>query len=258
MNTMWHPSEKDLILQYYGELPATEAARVATHVGACGTCHAAWAVLGDMLRLVDVADVPEPGAGFEHRLWSRVAELLPRPRWRYRPLVPLGALAAGILAVISLGGLWSGGPDTDAPRVAASPATDTQAHARNQKRVLLTALDSHFQQTELLLVELMNASGNGGIEIDFERETADDLVASGRLYRDTAIDTGDAEFAVVLEDLEHMLVEVARGPARLEPAQLETLRDRIGEEDWLFKVRAAATEVRVRQQNLNVVSEGPL
>lgn len=258
MNTTWHPSDEDLILQYYGELPATDAARVATHVGSCGRCHAAWTELGDMLRLVDAADVPEPGAGFEHRMWLRVADSLPRPRWRYRPLVPLGALAAGILAVVSLGGLWSAGPGTDAPRVAADAAADTQAHTRNQKRVLLTALDSHFQQTELLLVELMNASVNGGMEIDFERETAGDLVASGRLYRDTALDTGDAGFAVVLEDLEHVLVEVARGPARLEPAQLESLRDRIGEEDWLFKVRAAASEVRVRQQNLNVVSEGPL
>jgi hypothetical protein len=253
-----HPTDEDLILRYYDELSEADAARVDAHVETCAACRAGWTDLGDTLRLVDAADVPDPGHAFEREMWARVSAALPRPRWSYRPLIPLGALAAGIVGLVALSGLWTDEPDTGAPRLAVTDAAGADAHTRNQKRVLLTALDSHFHQTELLLVELMNTSVNGGLEMAFERETADDLVASGRLYRDTARDTGSAEFAVVLEDLERVLVEVARGPARLERAELESLRERIGEEDWLFKVRAAASEVRVRQQHLDVVSEGPL
>ena len=72
--------------------------------------------------------------------------------------------------------------------------------------------------------------------------------ASGRLYRATAEQTGDAQFASVLDDLEAVLVEVARRQDHLSPADLTELRTRIREDALLFKVRAVSTELHDRQQ----------
>ncbi|HUF46429.1 MAG TPA: hypothetical protein VMM93_01375 [Vicinamibacterales bacterium] len=250
-----HPTDETLILHFYRELPAAEAHAVATHLESCGACRAAWEELVATLTLVDAAHVPEPGPGFERVVWARVSESLPAPAWSWRSVVPIGALAAAALVVaVVTGSMRGAGPG---PQPVSSDVTGVDANIRTQKRVLFTALDDHFHQTEVLLVELMNASA-GDIDLGFEREAADELVASSRLYRATARDTGDDQFAQVLEDLEHMLIEVARSPLSIVPADFESLRQRIGDEDWLFKVRAAATEVRTRQQSLNVISEGPL
>ena len=92
----------------------------------------------------------------------------------------------------------------------------------------------------------------------FERATADDLVASGRLYRATAEQAGHVQMAHMLDDLESVLVDLARSPDKLERQALESLRTRIDDDDLLFKVRAVASEIRGRQQNPTTVSEGPL
>ena len=45
----------------------------------------------------------------------------------------------------------------------------------------------------------MNApESGGGAEFDFERASADDLVSSGRLYRETARQNGDLQLAQML------------------------------------------------------------
>ena len=115
---------------------------------------------------------------------------------------------------------------------------------------LLTALDEHFAQTEMLLVELKNAVNLKSAQREFERATADDLVASGRLYRATAQQTGDIQFVQLLDDLEGVLVEVARSPEPRDSEDFDFLRARIDDDDLLFKVRAVTAEVRVRQQTL--------
>jgi hypothetical protein len=171
--------------------------------------------------------------------------------------VPATALAAAILVLVTI----ARRPEVVVPRPdggAAAGAGSSDARGRTERRVLFTALDEHLTQAEVLLIELMNAPANGELEFHLERETADDLVASGRLYRSTASETGDGEFVLVLEDIERVLVEVARSPQRIPRRELEALRGRIDEDDLLFKVRAAASEVRARQQNLITVSEGPL
>jgi hypothetical protein len=118
-----------------------------------------------------------------------------------------------------------------------------------RERVLLTALSDHFTQTEMLLVELLNAP-DAPSDIAFERSAASDLVASGRLYRQTAAEDGDLQLAGMLDDLEGVLVEVARSPARMDPRDLGALRARISDDDLLFKVRAVRSDVRDRRRTL--------
>jgi hypothetical protein len=62
----------------------------------------------------------------------------------------------------------------------------------------------------------------------------------------------------MLEDLERVLVEIARGPNELNQNDLNTLRAHIEEEDLLFKMRVVTDEVRRRQQAIATVSEGDL
>ena len=70
------------------------------------------------------------------------------------------------------------------------------------------------------------------------------LVAENRLYRQTALGTGDARVASVLDELEPLLLEIAHGPDRLTPEELEKLRQRIEGDGILFKVRVLGSTVR--------------
>jgi hypothetical protein len=240
---MTHPSDDDLILRFYGEHAPAERSRIDAHLAECATCQAAWEEIGQTLKLVDVAMVPEPPDGFERVMWARVARALPPRRhpWTWRALVPAASLGAVVVAVLLGTPSWrpaEPGPDDTAA------STDAEEQA-TRERALFAALDGHFDQTEMLLTELMNAPEPGG-DFEFEQTTADELVASGRLYKATAEQTGHRALAAMLEDLEPVLVEVARSPAQVDRATVQSLRERIDDDGLLFKVRAVSTDQRDR------------
>jgi hypothetical protein len=81
-----------------------------------------------------------------------------------------------------------------------------------------------------------------------ERTTADDLVSAGRLYRETARQAGDLHLASLLDELELVLVEIARGPEALSADQLEAVRAQIEDQELIFKLRVLAADVKARQQ----------
>lgn len=251
----WHPTDEDLILHFYGEGRDDEP-RIDRHLQACPSCHELWTELGDTLRLVDSAAVPEPDSGFERVLWARVQRALPAPAprtswWSARLLWPAAAAAAVVVAVVVTGRVpgtfrsWRAQPAPAAELVVPAVKTADSGHVR--ERVLLTALDDHFEQAKQLLVELMNASSDE-TDFAFERAAAGDLVASGRVYRVTARQFGDLRLAGMLDDLEAVLVDVARSSDRLDRGELKSLRARIDDSSLLFKVRAVSNEVREREK----------
>lgn len=249
-----HPTSDELILRYYGEPSPDEIARLDAHLASCASCRAARAELAEVLALVDRAAPAEPPPDFERVMWGRVQRALPARRrvWSLRQLVPLGAWTALVVTVMSL--QVGRAPAVPVPGpVAETP--DPAATARAHRRVLFTALSDHFTQTEMLLVEVMNAPEGGRPEFAFEQHTAADLVASGRLYRQTASQTGDLHLVAVLDDLEAVLVDVARGPAVPKPEDFTLLRSRIDAGDLLFKVRAVTTELRDPQPQPRAESE---
>jgi len=67
---------------------------------------------------------------------------------------------------------------------------------------------------------------------------------------ETARQTGKVYLEGMLDDLEGVLVEVARSPAQVGRHDLDELRERIEDDALLFKVRAMTTEIRGRQQTL--------
>jgi hypothetical protein len=211
-----HPSGDDLILRYYGDLPAHDARTVDDHLGGCVSCRRAWSDLTDAMALVSRATPEEPGADFEDLIWARVQRALPaRQAWTSRQLAPLAAWAALVVAIAGVQVLTVARPGQPAAVAGAAPA---EAAVDAHRRVLFTALDDHLAQTEILLVEVMNAPEGGMPEFGFERLTAADLLASGRLYRQTAWQTGDLHVVAVLDDLESVLVDVVGAPTVLAPS----------------------------------------
>jgi len=264
---MTHLTDEQLILHFYGEDTLEAEAEVDAHLSTCAMCQVAWVELRDTLKMVDAASVPEPPAGFERVMWARIEQALPPRRrpssmWRFA-WMPIAAAAAVVLAVSYVSFRNAHQPPATAGVSGVGAGTTTVANrptkaldpAKVRERVLLTALDDHFQQMQVLLVELMNQPDNLRGELAFERASADDLVASGRVYRVTAEQNGDMQFARMLEDLESVLVEVARSPEKVTAADMKSIRSRIEGQSLLFKVRAVSNEIHNRQRDLLIADE---
>lgn len=253
-----HPSEDDLVLLFYGDTDPNEEKALTAHVDACSVCQPLWQEIRVTLRTVDAAAVPEPPADFERVMWARVQRelddiVVPSAPWYVvRRWLPAGAMAAIVVALLVANRSWSG------PAGGTTVPSTAEAATSQPERALLVAMDDHLERSELLLVELMNAPADEVLRPDFERGTADDLLWSGRLYRQTATHTGNAELAAMLEDLEGVLVEIARAPGELKRADLDALRARIEQDDLIFKVRVVTDEVRERQKTIVTATEGDL
>lgn len=242
-----HPTEDELVLLFYGDTSADEEGRLSAHVETCADCQPVWLEIKGSLAAVDAAGIPEPPADFERVMWAKVQREIEGIQpvtqwWAPRFWLPVVSLAVVVLAVTIGPAVWN--------RTSATDTTD--AASTQPERALLVAMDEHLERSELLLVELMNA--DEGVE----PAAADDLLLSSRLYRQTAAHTGHVELASMLEDLERVLVEIARGPKEMKKDDLDALRTRITDEDLLFKVRVVTDEVRKRQQAIATVSEGDL
>jgi hypothetical protein len=243
---MSHPTDDDLIFHFYGEHPPADRERIDAHLGACDDCRRTWEEIGRTLQIAAGAEVPEPAPGFERIMWARVQAALPPPRSRFswRAFVPVASAAALVLALVAGVRFWSARvePQNTAP----APETDLAEIQHTRERALFAALDGHFAQTEVFLTELMNTPVKAKAGFGDARSTAGDLVASGRLYRATAEQTGHRALAAMLQDLEPVLVEVARSPERVDAATVRSLRERIDDEGLLFKVRAVNADARDR------------
>lgn len=256
----WHPTDDDLTLHAYRDNDPDERAAIDRHLRECAACAAVAREIEALQQLASEADVPEPAAGFEDAVWTRLAPALAAPawpparrRWAARHVVAVGAWAAAVAGVVIAGG--RAGRLLAPP--AAGPTASVTGPSQAQERVLLTALDAHFSQTEMLFVELMNAPDDAAGSLAFERATADDLVQSGRLYRATAVETGQRRLTDALDEVQTVLTEVARGPETFDKGDLAAIRSRIADDDLLFKVRAVTNDIRDRQTKPDT-SEGAL
>ena len=256
-----HPDEEALVLLFYGDTTPDEERTLAAHLDSCEACQPVWQQIRTTLAAVDAAAVPEPPADFERVMWARVQgelasmTMAETPWWSLRHLLPAAGLAAVLLAMFAIGRYWPG-PAATVPAQNPGPATPVVAAATQSERALLVAMDDHLERSELLLVELMNAPADDAVRLGFERETADDLLSSGRLYRQTATQTGNVYLAAMLEDLEAVLTEIAHSPQTLKAKEMNALRTRIEQDDLLFKVRVVTDEIRERQKTISTVSEG--
>ena len=201
-------------------------------------------------QLIQRVERLELGAGpaedFGARTWERIAPRLAARRAVFAAPVWRWAAAAGVLLAALLAGQFY-----PKPRPAAAVAVaDPQAG----ERLLRLAVGDYLERSQMVLAEVANANPRQPLDISFERERAADLVAESRLYRQTALRTGDAAVAGVLDDLDRVMLEITHSPARLTPAELERLRDTLDSEEILFKIRVLGADVRADEAAAAAVS----
>jgi hypothetical protein len=251
---MNHLTEEELILHYYGE--ESDACAATDHLDGCSECRATYGGLQRILNVVDALPIPERGPEYGDEVWNRIERhmehrLATRPYlwealwWAGRRAAPLwrwGAAAAAFASLLVAAFL--AGRHYPAPQRVPIAAADPQAG----ERILLVAVGDYLERSQMVLVELANASPKGALDISDAQERALDLVSENRLYRQTAARTGDAAVASLLDELERVLLDIAHAPSRMSPQELETLRQRFESGGILFKIRVLGWDVRNRQE----------
>jgi len=244
---MSHLTEEQLILHYYGEEDG-DALRAEHHLEECDNCRAVYASLQRVLNVVDSMPVPERGPEYERELWERVRPYVHRrglgwfglaAPWQW---AAVATACAGLMAVAFLAGRtypWH----APVPAAVASK-TDPQAG----ERVLLVAVGDYLERSQMVLIELTNASPKRPLDISAEQGRAADLVSESRLYRQTAAHTGDTAVAGLLDELDRVLLEITHAPSQLSASEVETLRQRLEAEGILFKIRVLGSKVRQQEE----------
>jgi hypothetical protein len=242
---MNHLSEEELILHYYGE--EGDAFAAEHHLDQCDECRAHYGSLQRVLNVVDTLPVPARGEEYGREVWRSIAGRLPaRRRWTlggsWMWAGAAAACAALLVAAFLAGRMF--------PTVARRPAAPVETVADKQagEGVLLVAVGDFLERSQMVLIELTNANPDGKPDISAEQERAADLLNENRLYRQTALHTGNTAMAGVLDELERVLVDIAHQPAQMAPADLETLQQRLNSAGILFKVRVLGSNVKNRQE----------
>ncbi len=235
---MTHLTEEDIVLHYYGEETSLEAAE---HLSTCSECRGEAERLERVLNLVRI-DYDEPGEDFEEQTWSRL-------RWRLRGEQGKGrrswgavAAVAAVLIVAVLSGLWLSRPQTVRPdQIADTP--NVTAPTPHRERVLVVVVNDHLDRTERVLLELTHLDAEGQVGVESEQRSADSLVGANRLYRRIAADR-DPKLRALLEEIEPILLEIARSSGTMEGEDLRALQRRIDETNLIFKLRVSGTRER--------------
>jgi hypothetical protein len=127
---------------------------------------------------------------------------------------------------------------------AAAAASAAEARQEAQRdRVLLVVVGDHFDRSERVLVELTNLTPNGTVDIGAERAVAEELLASNRLYRRTALDRGEDSVATLLDELEPVLLQIAHSPDDVSADELRRIQKRVEAKGLVFKLRVVRKDV---------------
>ena len=247
-----HLTEDELVLHYYGEMDAAAEARATSHLGDCAECHGGYGRLQRVMALVDSVPAADAPDGFERVAWARLETALPDRRpglfsWLvYSPV----RLAFAALVVVLVGGAFYAGQHMPGRPAAVPTGAGASANASSgvRERILLVDLGDHLDRSQMMLVELVSAEDGGAVDISSERSRAEQLLAANRIYRETAVKTGDTATAALLDELERVLVDVAASPSTLTQNDLDDVRRRIESKGLLFKVRVVSSDVRERQR----------
>jgi hypothetical protein len=232
---MKHLSEEQLVSAFYGE-------HSREHLAECEECRSAYERMEAALAQVDALEPPERSEVYGREVWARIQPKLDqRPRWEWlwgwRRWAAAAAMTTLIVAAFFAGRFWPAQQHTKAAQGIA---------AQTRERVLMVALGDHLDRSQMVLLELVNARSADEVDITAEQRRADDLVATNRLYRQTAAGAGEAGLASVLEDLERALLDIARSPSKLSSREFEELRRRIEAQGIVFKVRVIDSDLQTR------------
>jgi hypothetical protein len=235
---MKHLSEEDLVLRYYGE---ASGAGAEEHLESCEACRANLVSMARVLDAMNGLEVPEPLDGLSERVWQRIAPELGASRARWRDWLAPGRLAAvGAMAALVIAAFLAG-------RVSERQTQMAGLSGPVRERIMLVAVGEHLEQSQMILIELMNSNAKGTVDISEEQQRAQDLIGENRLYRQAAMRTGDKSVSNVLDELERVLLDVAHSPSKLNSAEFAQIRQRIEGDGILFKIRVVGGNLRERE-----------
>jgi len=251
---MTHPTEETLNDYVERDLSPAEHVRVATHVEACPDCALFVSDIQQIARDAAALGPVEPPPHVWAQLQSKLATAGrqaqsqqpeaqdPEPKAWIRLSWALATAALVVIAFLT--GRFVNQREQQTVSQQIETGRRVSADQSVRERVLLIAVGDHLERSQMVLVELAHAETRGELDISAERQLADDLVASNRLYRQTAQQIGQANVAGVLDELERVLVEVARGPSTVSMQQLADIQQRIEAQGILFKVKVIGSEIR--------------
>ena len=236
---MKHLSDEELVLYYYGE----RADGADEHLDDCQACRASFGSLLQVLDAMDPLDAPERPEAYGSLVWNRIAPQLekPRTRWFAQWIEPRRLVAAAALAALVIAAFLAG-------RVSQPKQPVAGLSGPVRERIMLVAVGDHLEQSQMILVELMNSEPKGPVDISEEQQRAQDLIGENRLYRQAALKSGDTRVSSVLDELERVLLDIAHSPSKLNSADFGQIRQRIEAEGILFKIRVVGSNLRERER----------
>jgi hypothetical protein len=240
---MKHLTQEQTVLHFYGD--AEDSGQVARHLSDCAECRAEFDRVSALLTQIGPLEVPDPHESFEQKTWLNVRDRLPDSRKSLfeQLLSPPKWALAGVMSVIVAGAFLAGlyWPRHTGPGNPTS--TDTAA---NIQRGLRLEVGDHLERSQILLIEIMHAEPGDHVDLSNEQARAQQLLDSNRLYRESALKTGDPAISHTLDDLERVLAEIANGPSDLTAKDLERLRRQIQSQGLLFKIHVIESNEKTK------------
>jgi hypothetical protein len=243
---MNHLTEEQLIEHYYEESP--EPARIERHLRGCNGCAETYTGLSRELDAIESIPAPARASNHGEVVWQSIRNFVPiyqqkqqRLSQRFSNLKGLSfATACGLLIAVAFfaGRQWE--------NYRRPPQNQTAANDPIRRPIVLVFLGDHLGRSERFLVALRH--GDAGEPTALVKAEAQDLLSANRLYRESAIKSGDPAFAAALDRLERVLVEVANEPDDASPARLAELQKDLNTDGLLFEVRVLRSHVQDEQE----------
>jgi len=242
---MKHLSQNDLIRHYYGE----GGAGIARHIGECVECHAKFEQLYWTLSAIALPEPPPRGEDYGAEVWSRIGHKLnertrPIPWWGLPRRWAAALTIAVLIAIAFVAGRYTNRPP-------ANPPVDATDNRLLPQRVLVVALGDYLDRSEILLVEVAHAKRPEDLGLNTQQRFARELLATNRLYRQTAQSVGDADTDALLDQLERVLLQVEHTPQGATASDIQQLRQEIESGALLFKVRVAQVNMKAQAKSSN-------
>ena len=244
---MKHLTETELIEHYYQE--SASMADCERHLKLCQACANNYAQVRRDLEAIHSLTPPARDNDYGEHVWQSIRHSLPvyespKPGWRWRQLWQPLAWAAACALLISIGFL--GGQQWQR-RQARAVAVTADPHAR--QRVVIVVLDDHLDRSERLLVALNHAGAHDAAALPLRSE-ARELLATNRLVRQSAMQTGELGVESSLDRLERLLVELANEPGTVSEQDLNRLRQEMNTDSLLFDIRVLRSRVHSESPEL--------
>jgi hypothetical protein len=243
---MNHLTEEQLIEHYYAE--SAQSAGIQRHLRECNGCAETYAELRTDLDAIEPIAAPARAAGHGEQVWQSIRNFVPVHRQQQQGLwqrfshtkgLSFATACTLLIAVAFFAGRqWE---NYQRPLQIQAAAND-----RARQPIGLVVLGDHLGRSERFLVALRH--GDSTESSALVKAEAQDLLSANRLYRESAIKSGDPAFAAALDRLERVLVEIANEPHNASQARLGELQKELNTDALLFEVRVLRSRVQDEQE----------